>query len=136
MEYLVESHMGSFYYISDESPKEIKKTDPESGDADTILLSWKEGRKIDVLEEYFSGIRKPSSSIKRMYKNGLSKESISDVINCYYDDDEKMIIRLLKCKIITEEEAKHLLKVNGQYREKQDEVFKEVKEPKTLKLKK
>ena len=114
MEYLVESHMGSFYYLSDEIPREIRKTDPETGDADTILLSWKNGRKLEVLEEYFSGVRNNSASIKRMYKNGSSKESISDVINCYYDDDEKMILRLLKCKIITEEEAKHLLKVNGQ----------------------
>ena len=135
MEYLVESHMGSFYYISDESPKEIKKTDPESGDADTILLSWKEGRKIEVLEEYFSGVRQNSASIKRMYKNGLSKESISEIISFHYDEDEKMIVKLLKSKIIDEEEAKHLLKVNKTYRDKQNEVFSNVKKGKVLKLK-
>ena len=135
MEYLVESHMGSFYYISDESPKEIKKTDPETGDADTILLSWKNGRKLEVLEEYFSGVRKNSASIKRMYKNGLSKESISEIISFHYDEDEKMIVKLLKSKIIDEEEAKHLLKVNKTYRDKQNEVFSNVKKVKTLKLK-
>lgn len=135
MEYLVESHMGSFYYISDESPKEIRKTDPETGDADTILLSWKNGRKLEVLEEYFSGVRKNSASIKRMYKNGLSKESISEIISFHYDEDEKMIVKLLKSKIIDEEEAKHLLKVNKTYRDKQNEVFSNVKKVKTLKLK-
>lgn len=135
MEYLVESHMGSFYYISDESPKEIKKTDPETGDADTILLSWKNGRKLEVLEEYFSGVRKNSASIKRMYKNGLSKESISEIISFHYDEDEKMIVKLLKSEIIDEEEAKHLLKVNKTYRDKQNEVFSNVKKVKTLKLK-
>lgn len=135
MEYLVESHMGSFYYISDESPKEIKRTDPETGDSDTILFSWKEGRKIEVLEEYFSGVRRNSASIKRMYKNGLSKEDIYETVNFHYDDAENMIGELLKSKVIDENEAKHLLTINKEAREKQIEVVNNIKKGKVLKLK-
>ena len=132
MEYLVESHMGSFYYISDESPKEIKRTDPETGDSDTILLSWKPGRKLEVLEEYFSGVRRNQASIRNLYKNGLSKEDIYETVNFRYDDAENMIGELLKSNVIDENEAKHLLTINKEAREKQIEV---VNKTKVLKLK-
>ena len=132
MEYLVESHMGSFYYVSDETPKEITKTNPETGDSDTILLSWKNGRKLEVLEEYFSGVRKNQASIRNLYKKGLSKETVYEIVNYHYNEDELMIAELLKSNIIDENEAKHLLKVNKEYREKQIEVFNNTK---VLKLK-
>ena len=125
MKHLVEGHLGS-YYVSDQDPEIIEEYCSQCGDHDRIIVSWKEGKKLYALLQYFADIKESNDSIIDSYKNGISKEELIDGLMYEYDDDRNLIYNLDNLNIISKEEKLILLKQVSIFQKKQFKLLKEI----------
>lgn len=129
MEYLVESHMGG-HYISNSDPEIIEEYCERCGDSDTIILSWEEGKKIETLLDYFSGVKIPYEQLERYKKDSiLTKEELIDNLSWAYDEDRFLINELAEINVIASDEQEVLLKQVNIYQKEQFELLKSIYYP-------
>ena len=118
MEHLVEGHMGG-YWIDNRDPEDITAYCEQCGDYDRILLSWQEGKMLEVLTSYFSEAKTTKEIIKRKCEAGITKSEAIENILYEYDQDKYIIEVLMNDNTISKEEGKKLIKANLQAKKNQ-----------------
>ena len=123
--YLVDSHIGG-YYVSTSNPEIIEEVCEECGDYDSIILSWEDNQKMEVLSNYFEKLKYDKESIIDSYNNNETKEEIISDLLYKYECNRYMMNSLCEEEIITKEEKKKLLKVVALSEKKQFELLKSI----------
>ena len=123
--YLVDSHIGG-YYVSTSNPEIIEEVCEECGDYDSIILSWEDNQKMEVLSNYFEKLKYDKESIIDNYNNNETKEEIISDLLYKYECNRYMMNSLCEEEIITKEEKKKLLKVVALSEKKQFELLKSI----------
>ena len=123
--YLVDSHIGG-YYVSTSNPEIIEEVCEECGDYDSIILSWEDNQKMEVLSNYFEKLKYDKENIKNSYNNNETKEEIISDLLYKYECNRYMMNSLCEEEIITKEEKKKLLKVVALSEKKQFELLKSI----------
>lgn len=130
MEYLVESHMGG-HYISNCDPEIIETYCEQCGDHDCIILSWKDGKMMDALLEYFSKIKRPIEQLENDKNElDLTQDELIDILTWSYDEDRYLICELSEDGVISPDEKRVLLKQVANIQKKQFEMLKSIYYPK------
>ena len=93
MEHLVESHLGG-YYISNSDPEIIEAYCDQCGDSDRIILSWKEGQRLESLTNYFSKVKNTSEQLEESKEHGITTEELIFSLTYDYDNDRYLINEL------------------------------------------
>ena len=123
--YLVDSHIGG-YYVSTSNPEIIEEVCEECGDYDSIILSWEDNQKMEVLSNYFENLKYDKENIIDNYNNNETKEEIISDLLYKYECNRYMMNSLCEEEIITKEEKKKLLKVVALSEKKQFELLKSI----------
>ncbi len=131
MEHLVESHLGG-YYISNSDPEIIEAYCDQCGDSDRIILSWKEGQRLESLTNYFSKVKNTSEQLEECKEHGITTEELIFSLTYDYDNDRYLINELAIDNIITHEEEIFLLKQVSITQKKQFEDLKRIYYPNGL----
>lgn len=119
MEHLVMAHDTKQYYTSTADIGVIRKTCPECGSWDNIILSYEEGKKDLALEEYFSKIHNDNISILTCTEAGLTKKNIMTSSVVHFGQNEQMIHDLYESEVISKEDMKKYLKITKETEKKE-----------------
>ena len=112
MEHLVHIHDLDTYRIDSRSKIEILVPCEECGKQDTIFLSWEEGKREDVLDNFLTGNDKVPLDVIKAYKEGQTMDELALGTRIYFSITREMINGLYLTKSIDREKQLELLKEN------------------------